>query len=188
MGHDVIRKEALPFYRTIPVVRLCWGLDEPTGPKGILLDSDDVERIILGARFITYHFVRIRESSKNMVMEGIRRDAHHHQLHAPLQFEHPWPIIPHDCRVQSLTQFLKRRRRLALLFVLFPPRALAISSAVRVVLEDLFYEQGIPAHLFPLKENDVRRNLRACTRVACDQRHAPSLAWFYTHRIRFRLP
>ena len=28
-GPDVIRKEALPFYRTISGVRLCWELEEP---------------------------------------------------------------------------------------------------------------------------------------------------------------
>ena len=32
--HDVIRKEAWPFYRTISGVRLCWELEEPKGPKG----------------------------------------------------------------------------------------------------------------------------------------------------------
>ena len=30
----VIRKEAWPFCRTISVVRLCWELEEPKGPKG----------------------------------------------------------------------------------------------------------------------------------------------------------
>ena len=34
---DVIRKEAWPFYRTIPGVRLCWELEEPKGPKGALV-------------------------------------------------------------------------------------------------------------------------------------------------------
>jgi hypothetical protein len=29
-------KEAWPFYRTIPGVRLCWELEEPKGPKGPL--------------------------------------------------------------------------------------------------------------------------------------------------------
>ena len=33
-GPDVIRKEAWPFYRTIPGVRLCWELEEPKGPDG----------------------------------------------------------------------------------------------------------------------------------------------------------
>jgi len=33
----VIRKEAWPFYRTISVVRLCWELEEPKGPKGTIL-------------------------------------------------------------------------------------------------------------------------------------------------------
>ena len=32
--HDVIRKEAWPFYRTSSGVRLCWELEEPKGPKG----------------------------------------------------------------------------------------------------------------------------------------------------------
>ena len=32
---DVIRKEALSFYRTISGVRLCWKLEEPKGPKGL---------------------------------------------------------------------------------------------------------------------------------------------------------
>ena len=31
---DVIRKDAWPFYRTSPGVRLCWELEEPKGPKG----------------------------------------------------------------------------------------------------------------------------------------------------------
>jgi len=34
---DVIRKEAWPFYRTIPGVRLCWKLEEPKGPKGAIV-------------------------------------------------------------------------------------------------------------------------------------------------------
>ena len=33
-GSDVIRKEALPFYRTLSGVRLCWELEEPKGHKG----------------------------------------------------------------------------------------------------------------------------------------------------------
>jgi len=33
-GLDVIRKEAWPFYRTIPGVCLYWELEEPNGPKG----------------------------------------------------------------------------------------------------------------------------------------------------------
>ena len=39
-GPDVIRKEAWSFYRTISVVRICWELEEPKGPKGqsLLLD------------------------------------------------------------------------------------------------------------------------------------------------------
>ena len=32
----MIRKEAWPFYTTISGVRLCWGLEEPNGPKGSL--------------------------------------------------------------------------------------------------------------------------------------------------------
>ena len=32
----MIRKEAWPFYRTISGVRLCWELEEPKGPKGVL--------------------------------------------------------------------------------------------------------------------------------------------------------
>ena len=35
-GPDVIRKEAWSFYRTSSGVRLCWELEEPKGPKGIL--------------------------------------------------------------------------------------------------------------------------------------------------------
>ena len=35
-GPDVIRKEAWPFYRTISGVRLCWELEQPKGPKGLL--------------------------------------------------------------------------------------------------------------------------------------------------------
>ena len=34
---DVIRKEAWPFYRTIPGVRLCWELEESTGPEGRIM-------------------------------------------------------------------------------------------------------------------------------------------------------
>ena len=30
----IIRKEAWPFYITIPGVRLCWEPEEPKGPKG----------------------------------------------------------------------------------------------------------------------------------------------------------
>ena len=33
-GPGVIRKEAWPFYRSVPGVRLCWELEEPRGPKG----------------------------------------------------------------------------------------------------------------------------------------------------------
>ena len=32
--HDVIRKEAWLFCRTSSGVRLCWELEEPTGPQG----------------------------------------------------------------------------------------------------------------------------------------------------------
>ena len=35
--HDVIRKEAWSFYRTSSGVRLCWELEEPKGPKGMVL-------------------------------------------------------------------------------------------------------------------------------------------------------
>jgi len=38
-GPDVIRKEAWPFYRKKPGVRLCWELEEPKGPKGHLEGS-----------------------------------------------------------------------------------------------------------------------------------------------------
>ena len=33
-GLDVIRKEAWTFCRTISGVRLCWELEQPTGPNG----------------------------------------------------------------------------------------------------------------------------------------------------------
>ena len=33
------RKQAWPFYRTISGVRLCWELEEPTGPEGSMLES-----------------------------------------------------------------------------------------------------------------------------------------------------
>ena len=34
-GADVVRKEAWLFYRTNSSVRLCWGLEEPKGPKKV---------------------------------------------------------------------------------------------------------------------------------------------------------
>ena len=40
-GADVIRKEAWPFYTTISGVRLCWGLEEPKGPKGSSLQTNE---------------------------------------------------------------------------------------------------------------------------------------------------
>ena len=33
----MIRKEAWTFYRTISGIRLCWVLEEPKGPKGLLV-------------------------------------------------------------------------------------------------------------------------------------------------------
>jgi hypothetical protein len=39
-GLDVIRKEAWPFYRTSPGVRLCWELEEPKGPEGWKTGAD----------------------------------------------------------------------------------------------------------------------------------------------------
>jgi len=35
-GPDVIRKEAWPLHGTISVVHLCWNLEEPEGPKGLI--------------------------------------------------------------------------------------------------------------------------------------------------------
>ena len=37
----MIRKEAWPFHRTISGVRICWGLEEPKGPKGPLCNTKD---------------------------------------------------------------------------------------------------------------------------------------------------
>ena len=39
-GPGVIQKEAWPFYKTIPGVRVCWELEEPEGPKGSGQDTD----------------------------------------------------------------------------------------------------------------------------------------------------
>jgi WD40 repeat protein len=38
-GLDVIREEAWPLYITTSGVRLCWELEEPKGPKGLLTIS-----------------------------------------------------------------------------------------------------------------------------------------------------
>ena len=44
-GPDVIRKKALPFYRTSSGVRLCWELDEPKGPQGCVRGWRSYERL-----------------------------------------------------------------------------------------------------------------------------------------------
>jgi hypothetical protein len=56
-GLDAIRKEAWPSYRTSSVVRLCWELEEPKGPKGR----------IVSAQLLTYRFTHLRRSSASRV-------------------------------------------------------------------------------------------------------------------------
>ena len=55
-GRYVIRKEAWSLYRTSSGVRLCWELEKPKGPKGLVCQKSWYE-----ARTSTHHlYVHIR--------------------------------------------------------------------------------------------------------------------------------